>query len=646
MAYEGYRSPPPPEQPGLFDYSDPRVQYPAVYQQQHPSELHRPRPREPSSVRGDNYPSDTSRYPQSQKPINEAISSAFHNVEPSNYVPPELVAQITENVIKQLKTTGLDSGTPVPQQQHQAPPPPPPLAQSPPTRSGSSPRNVHTPSSPRMKPEYPMYASPPHTSASIPISHNPRDTQVPHMNDRKPPSPQSQTSESSRSRPKGPARLSTGKEETTLERIWGQLFDEEGHPTVRLGQFLRGLAIHIIEDYEPCHSIVVTPSKMLKYYQDVKLPSEPYPWSVIFDHDTSNISRLYRALECQHHLVQERNDERPEIPGLTPTGFERWATLLIQANPDQEYERLQKAVLDMPISNPDDKKERFPKDISRRLFPSRDDRKIRDWFEHAVEEHANIDLPKSTSSELPLPNPPNVTESFGTSIPTSVPPNLERERKPYSNMPTESAIDDTNPIHSPPTLERERKPYSVQPGGGKTYEETQRAANPKPARSNSAAGKPRPIPVNTAAGRSADLPIPEYPVHQRASSNARRHRSPSFTTAGNDFRRSDGDLFGYQSPIYQAPSVLGMDGIDDETSRYAREADLKRPDWARRPAEEDSRGYESPRDRLRYDRGGDLGGIPRGNYMSDEDYYRGGGSGRGQGSGYDYSQGHGGPTYR
>lgn len=37
-----------------------------------------------------------------------------------------------------------------------------------------------------------------------------------------------------------------------------------------------------IEDYEPCHSIVVTPSKMLKYYQDVKLPSEPYPWNGVF----------------------------------------------------------------------------------------------------------------------------------------------------------------------------------------------------------------------------------------------------------------------------------------------------------------------------------------------------------------------------
>ena len=85
---------------------------------------------------------------------------------------------------------------------------------------------------------------------------------------------------------------------------------------------------------------------------------------------------MYRDLSCQHHLVQERYDERPDIPGLTPVGFERWVTLLIQAHPEEEFERLQKAVLEMPISNPDDKKERFPKEISRRLFPGHGDTTI------------------------------------------------------------------------------------------------------------------------------------------------------------------------------------------------------------------------------------------------------------------------------
>jgi hypothetical protein len=34
-------------------------------------------------------------------------------------------------------------------------------------------------------------------------------------------------------------------EMTTLERIWGKLF-EDGKPTKRLGQFLRGIAMHLV----------------------------------------------------------------------------------------------------------------------------------------------------------------------------------------------------------------------------------------------------------------------------------------------------------------------------------------------------------------------------------------------------------------
>jgi len=33
-----------------------------------------------------------------------------------------------------------------------------------------------------------------------------------------------------------------------------------------------------IADFEPQHSIVVTPQKMLKFYNDVKVANELYPW--------------------------------------------------------------------------------------------------------------------------------------------------------------------------------------------------------------------------------------------------------------------------------------------------------------------------------------------------------------------------------
>lgn len=249
MAYDGYRSPPPAEQPAFFEYSDPRGQYPSAYPHQYASDIPRARPREHSSVRADDFASDTARPGQSQHTINEAESSTFQKADPSTYVAPELLAQITENVIKQLKTTGLEGGTPVPQQ-HQQPPPPPPFAQSPPNRSGSSPvmttRSAYGPPSPRLKSEPPMHSSPAHTSASNPNPQSIRDPQFAHGSDRKSSSPPTQNSDADYGRPKGPARLSTSMEETTLEKIWGQLFDEAGHPTVRLGQFLRGLAIHIV----------------------------------------------------------------------------------------------------------------------------------------------------------------------------------------------------------------------------------------------------------------------------------------------------------------------------------------------------------------------------------------------------------------
>lgn len=37
-----------------------------------------------------------------------------------------------------------------------------------------------------------------------------------------------------------------------------------------------------IADFEPQHSIVVTPQKMLRFYNDVKVANELYPWQSKF----------------------------------------------------------------------------------------------------------------------------------------------------------------------------------------------------------------------------------------------------------------------------------------------------------------------------------------------------------------------------
>ena len=168
-----------------------------------------------------------------------------------------------------------------------------------------------------------------------------------------------------------PVRIPSDLEETPLERTWQPLFDN-GNPTERLSKFLRGVALHIIDDYEPKCSIVVSPAKMLQFLKETQIQSEQYPWDIIFGGSlsTQSISEMYRKLQCQHHLTQDRYDRPPTVPALTPHGFDWFMTCLIQAHPDAGFERMKNAVMHMPISNADDKSERFPKQLPRRLFPA------------------------------------------------------------------------------------------------------------------------------------------------------------------------------------------------------------------------------------------------------------------------------------
>ena len=386
--------------------------------------------------------------------------------------------------------------------------------------------------------------------------------------------------------------------------------------------------------------------------------------SVVFDDEHSSISRMYRELDCQHHLVQEHHDERPDIPALTPIGFERWMTLLLQAHPDEEYQRLTKAVLDMPISNPDDKKERFPKEISRRLFPETGDNKIRDRLVKTMTEHAHVELPIPINSDaarhtngdvqgqtiIDPPSKHHRAPSCAASEPPRIPPSLERERKPYSNIPSESAIDDTNPPPPPiQPIERERKPYTNQQAGGRVYEDDLHSTLPnRTVRSDSitAAARARPIPMSGANGHKpvAELPVPEIHHHHRGSSSMRRRHSPSISAGNNEFRRSDGDIRSYQPPSYQPPTVPMAESFEEDGRRYGSNIDPRRMDHARRTADEDMKRYgESPSSRVRFDPRHDFGNGPiRGQSMSEDDHYRGGV----RPPGTSYEQPYGGPSYR
>ena len=230
-----------------YEYAtDPRTQFSPSYEH---LDGQKPKPRESSVSHGDRNMADQARFSRGQQSIDEAVTSASNTADTAHHVPPELIAQITENVLKQLKTTtaGETGTTPIPQGQNMYAPPPvhQPVPLSPSTGVGSSPpvanRKVYTPPSPQKYSDYTGHSSPPPPSV-YPPPHSP----VTQFSERRASSPLSQSSETSHTRPKGPVRLSTGKAETTLEKIWGQLFDEECHPTTRLGQFLRGLAVHIV----------------------------------------------------------------------------------------------------------------------------------------------------------------------------------------------------------------------------------------------------------------------------------------------------------------------------------------------------------------------------------------------------------------
>lgn len=238
--------------------------YPSYHE---PVHLNMPQPQVPRTGSPASNPTlEPYNYPESHRSspnmntghIDNAVSSAFHSSGSPGYLSPEVLSQITATVIQQLKTTGLDnlqgSGTPPPRSQSQQPPwqtdgslrlhaespPAIPLQRSssiPPPNSASD--NIHTGN-------FQPYVSPGYTSD---IHLSPKPTPDPLVNRRGSISSQgsdrSHHSHHKAERPKPPDRDATVMEMTTLERIWGKLF-EDGKATKRLGQFLRGIAVHLV----------------------------------------------------------------------------------------------------------------------------------------------------------------------------------------------------------------------------------------------------------------------------------------------------------------------------------------------------------------------------------------------------------------
>ncbi|KAF2096791.1 hypothetical protein NA57DRAFT_58678 [Rhizodiscina lignyota] len=504
MSYDPYSNPPPPPPPPPQQQQQPYPPYPPS--EQHPNlyppympydvSQYAPDPRSQSLPYPPEGPDGRPRVPPptyhhpSQPHIFEAVNQAFDKSEPmppshngTSQISPDLIQQITQQITESVRTqvlNELQASATVPPQSHGPP---------------------HQPSMPIPVPQQANLNSPLTSTSSMPVYTPPsptrHDEDESDDNDTIPPSEPRRhhkedlsgrygdrsvpMEERSRSRPPI-ERTRTSEEETTLEKIWQPLFDSENRPTNRLSQFLCGLALHLIEDYEPKKSLVIPPAKMLRFYDEVALDREPYPWRDLFTklkYDT--LSRIYRSLGCTHHFIQDAPNSQPSVPALTPEGFCQWLTLLIQAHPETEFNRLAMAVRDMPISNADDPRERFPKELSRRLFPKHHNSEIRHRCSAALLPPPPPGGPPRMNSES-VP-PPRVAESMPPRVSESVPPRMpDMTRIPDMPLPPPQATPGaretrTSPppasVGSAPTpgafTERERAPYSASvPGGTST----------------------------------------------------------------------------------------------------------------------------------------------------------------------------------
>lgn len=479
--------------------------------------------------------------PPASQPLKNVIGHAFEKSNASRALDPELVAQITAAVIEEIRSSGLATPShawPVSQQQHV---PPSPMA-------SSSPHGGPTPS----------YPEPTDVLTHPSLTRDPLSCDVRGIDD----GPASRFNgnatmdiphECASSRPDPPPRLATD-DYTPIEKMWQRLFTLDGQPLPRLGEFLQGLALHLIEDYEPRKSLVISPAKMLRFYEEVRVLDETYPWQMIFrELSNANLSTIYRAMRCEHHLIQEHLAEPPATPALTPEGFETWMTAMILAYPDTEYERIAKAVLDMPISNAKDRKERFPKELPRRLFPTMENLQAQQRCAAALSSEGIDPLRRAPNFPPPPSKMPCATGA----------PNLERERSPYASKPdARSFIAEEDRVSLPIPIERERKPYSSVPGAGKTHDESHSNKTSMGARDTH----------RQRAQSTNKLPPSENYYRPRTYSQA-RPRSPNFSNFGTQSDPNIQDNPGSYYPLNlhrfeNAPREYSKEGDDGISERH------------------------------------------------------------------------------
>ncbi|KAH8811760.1 hypothetical protein F5884DRAFT_288843 [Xylogone sp. PMI_703] len=553
---------------------------------------------------------------------NDAASDISHSG-----VTAELIAEITEKVKREIfeslgktgKVDDIPKSIPL-QRSHSS------STSSPPPTS----RRIYTPPSPAHTPKQ---TSPTMESAKLhPIS----------------PLEKPQVRFSNRELPR-PAM-------SAVDQKWGKLFDADGNHTPMLGQFLRGLANHLIRELEPTNSIVVTPLKMAAFYSSHPLERETYGFTTIFRAQMhEQISQLYQELGCEHHLVQDQPNSAPTVPALTPKGFCQWMIIQIKAYPDEETARLNKILQAWPIDADGEKPERLPKQLSRHLLPNKEDKTSRKSLDIAIKSFLD-NLERSTKRQSSITSPQlSRHTSENHSRPVDVPPpklspaitkSTERGRTPYASAPLSSVSDPTEES----IRERERKPYVAHPGNGKIFVE--------PVNTNA-------IPTSRARARSSSRSDKESSYtndeirHKRTQSDAykgheymfsrrpptRRNGSPPFQ----GHRHSTSDIG--QGPTYAPQSSPAPSNVGSQTfspGSYSRSGynssfppppppieirGSRRDEYSHRRSDIDPRitaEFSSPRDAERWDRLEDLRASEDGRYARSydssgsgfEDFYR------------------------
>ncbi|KAJ8106028.1 hypothetical protein OPT61_g9812 [Boeremia exigua] len=285
-------------------------------------------------------------------------------------------------------------------------------------------------------------------------------------------------------------------------------------------------------------------------------------------------------MRCQHYLIQEHPADSPYIPALTPQGFQEWMTAMIMAYPDVEYERISKAVLDMPISNADNVKERFPKELPRRMFPKNEDMQSQQRCAASLSAEGAGPLRKAPSFPPP---PPKVDASAAG-------PTLERERSPYGGQPdlTSSDVGSEHDTGFFP-IERQRKPYSATPNGGKVHDDLHHSMHSD---TTSTPSQRRRASSTANSSQWAPPPGDSYDQYQ-SFSGTRRTKSPSFSKHGT---YSDGNLNDVPASNYAS----NLHSVQDDGRRRSKDEEFRRQNRHRRGTADADCSYDTS-SRMSYD---------------------------------------------